>query len=402
MKLALIFLFGVALTLAEDSNVLQEFAANNVHYIGNLYKELAKVHSENLLICPLSIQSLFALISGGARGETARQITSSLRIPEGEEKIKETYRRLGESLQVHDKYTASSANKIYVADGFNISEEYKTTAKKVFGSEIQNIDFTKTKKAVDEINQWVEQKTHDKIKDVVNEYIVDPTTIALFVNALYFQGTWVKKFSKVGEERFDCSSITYLPTKMMRIVETFNYYKSDKLKAKFLELPYEGNDITMTIVLPDEIEGLSSLEANIDQVLVAPKYSPEELEVAIPKFKIETTTELIPILQSLGIKDAFTGAADFSGIGENHDHLSISAALQKAFIEVDENGTTAAAATVVTMSRSGRQDEPNFIANHPFLFYLKHRAYGVFFVGRFAHPKSFITNKNFIVNTSGM
>jgi len=176
---------------------------------------------------------------------------------------------------------------------------------------------------------------------------------------------------------------------MMKIVETFNYYRSDELKAKFLELPYEGNDITMTIVLPDANRGLSALEAHIHQVLVAPKYSPEELQVVIPKFKIDTTTDLIPILQALGITDAFTDAADFSGIGENHEHLSISAAIQKGFIEVDEKGTTAAAATVVTTSRSGREDEPSFIADHPFLFYLKHRVYGVFFVGRYSDPGSF-------------
>lgn len=389
MKFLILLALGVMATQAEQDPVLKEFSDGNVLFTANVYKEMLKTHSGNFLVCPLSVDVVLALVHAGAKGNTAKQLSSGLHLPESHEKISETFTKLSPTLQGNDKYTLSSANKVYVKDSFKISDKFKSTAVDVFKAEIQNIDFTKKEKAAGDMNKWVEEKTHDKIKDLIKPDDLDEDTRAVLINALYFKGAWVKQFSEhlTKKKPFHVSKQKQVDVDMMEITDSFNYYESPELKAKFLEMPYEGGDVTMTFVLPNDVEGLSALESRINEVLVAPKYNWERVHVQLPKYKIESTIQFKPILQALGVVDAFEDFADFTGIGANQEPLKISKVIQKAFIEVEEKGTTAAAATavipIVGLSASIGPIEPpkEFLADHPFLFILKHNN-GILFVGR--------------------
>jgi len=389
----LLLTFGVLSALAEDSSqVLRDFSVGNRQFTANVYSELLKSNSGNFLVCPLSVDVVLALVHAGARGQTAQQLSAGLYLPNSTEKIQEIFTHLAPTLKGNDKYNLSSANKVYVKHDFKIADGFKNTAVNVFDAEIQNIDFSKTEQASAEMNKWVEDKTHDKIKNLIQPDDLDESTRAVLINAMYFHGKWVKEFNEHATRKrpFFLNSKDNVETDMMETTDNFKYYDSPELNAKFLELPYEGDDITMTLVLPNEIEGLSALEANIGKVLEAPNYNTERVNVVIPKFKIETTIQFKPILQALGIKDAFEDIADFSEMSVNHEPLAISKVVQKAFIEVEEKGTTAAAATAVIYqfrSSLARQIEPFlFYADHPFIFYLTHKDSGIMFIGRYNKP----------------
>ena len=386
MKLLLIVAIAVMAVHANDE-LLKEFSDGNRLFSANVYKELKKTNSGNFLVCPLSVDVVLSLVHAGARGDTAKQLSNGLQLPESHEKVQDIFKSLSPKLRGNDKYTLSSANKVYVKDGFQISDDFKKTAVDVYNSEIQNIDFAKSESAAGEINKWVEDKTSNKIKNLIKGDDLNEDTTAVLINALYFKGAWVKQFSEYGTRKqpFHLNKEKQVDVDMMEITEYFDYYEDSK--AKYLEMEYEGKDVSMTFVLPNDIEGLGDLEDNIVDVLSAPKYSKQRVHVQLPKFKIETTIQFKPILQQLGVKDIFEDNADLSGIGAKKEPLKVTKVVQKAFIEVEEKGTTAAAATAVFVSRKSaafRQvDTFEFVANHPFLLILRHKIAGVMFIGRY-------------------
>jgi serpin B len=392
MKLLLLVALGVVSTLADDAQLLKDFTDGNVKFTASVYKELLKSNSGNFLVCPLSVDVVLALVHAGAKGNTAKQLTDGLQLPETPELVQQTFGALAPKLQGNEFYNLSSANKIYVKDSFQISDSYKTTAVNVFQAEIDNIDFTKNEVAAKTMNSWVEKQTHDKIKDLISKDDLDEDTRLVLINAMYFHGNWDSKFEKYATRKRDffLNNNDKVEIDMMEQTHSYKYYESQELNAKFLEMPYKGGDISMTIVLPNDKEGLGALEANIEKVLVQPSYSFERVHVVLPKFKIESTIKFKPILQNLGIVDAFEDNADFTGIGANQEPLKISKVIQKAFIEVEEEGTTAAAATAaIAVSRSGgirKIKQSEFVADHPFVFILSHNSAAHLFVGRYSAP----------------
>ncbi|KAF5285396.1 hypothetical protein FQA39_LY16650 [Lamprigera yunnana] len=335
---------------------------------------MRKTNSGNFLVCPLSIDVVLALVHAGARGNTAKQLSTGLHLPECHSE--------------REGYSLNSANKIYLQDNFKISDDFKSVAVNVFNSDIQNVNFKKNEEAANEINKWVEEQTEDKIRDLINKDDLSEDTRAVLVNALYFNGTWVHQFPKYAttQRPFHSTKDKAVNIDMMENTDYFGYYEDDTLKAKFLEMPYIGSDIFMTIVLPNDIEGLAELEDNLPAVLTEPKYTMERVHVQIPKFKIESTIELIPILKQLGIEDLFDDRSDLTGIGANKESLAVSKVVQKAFIEVQEAGTTAAAATaveIVDRSGSSYYSTTTFWADRPFIFYVRFTNNSVpLFIGR--------------------
>ncbi|KAF2893751.1 hypothetical protein ILUMI_12424 [Ignelater luminosus] len=353
--------------------------------LNGLTPEVSTTKSDNFLVRPFSIQSVFALVNGGARGNTAKKISNTLHIPECEDEVKELFIGLTKTLQANDQNIFSTANKIYLAHYFKIHNDYKTTAVDVFKADIQNINFSKTEEAVDEINRWVEEQTHNKIRKLANPDAIGPNTITVLINALYFQGKWVTEFHEPSKDLFRLNKKDSVSTNMMSVYKQFNYYDNSDLKTKFIELPYKREQVSLTIVLPYEFEGLAELEERISDVFHSQSYFPTFVSLTIPKFKLESLTHLKPVLKNMGIKDAFSGAANFSGIGETQEGLVISEVVQKTFIEVDKKGTTIAAATMVVMElQSHRLDDwIKMVVDHPFIFYLKHKVNGILFVGRY-------------------
>ncbi|KAK5650728.1 hypothetical protein RI129_001757 [Pyrocoelia pectoralis] len=389
MKLFLLIMLAAAVTYA-NNDILQEFSDGNRIFSANVYKEMKKTISGNFLVCPLSVDIILSLVHAGARGNTAKQLSNGLQLPEDHKKVQDIFKELSPKLRGNEKYTLSSANKVYVKDGFKISDDFKSVAVNVFQSEIQNIDFLKSDAAAGEMNKWVEEKTHEKIKNLISKDDLDEDTIAVLINAMYFKGSWVKQFSEYGTRKlpFHTSKENNVDVDMMEITDYYNYYEDLTLNAKFLEMPYEGNDISMTFVLPNDVEGLGALEEKIDAVLATPKYTRERVHVQLPKFKIETTIKFKQILQNLGVKDLFEDNADLSGISANDEQLKVTKVIQKAFIEVEEKGTTAAAATAVFAGlRSSFYEREvklyTFKADHPFIFVLRRINVSILFIGRF-------------------
>ncbi|KAF2893506.1 hypothetical protein ILUMI_12666 [Ignelater luminosus] len=392
---ALLTLGIFSLTQAEESQVLKEFSTGYNRFSAGVYRELLKTNSGNFLVCPLSVDIVLALVDSGAKGQTAKEISETLGLPDSFEKVNEIFTTLAPSLQSNDKYELSSANKVYVKEGFEISNNFKSTAVDVFKAAIQNIDFEESVEAANEINKWVEDKTHEKIKNLISPDYLNELTRCVLVNAIYFRGNWSLPFDeKFTQKRpFYLNANNNIDTDMMLSYGNYyNYYESSELDAKFLELPYEGEDLSLHIVLPNERDGLAALEGKIEDVLIPPKYKSEEVNVGLPRFKIESFIEFKPILKTLGIKLAFEDEADFSGIGANQENLTISNAIQKAFIEVEEKGTTAAAASAVIVAVSAQINPivpKKFYAEHPFIFYLRLNKLGLnLFVGTYKSPQN--------------
>ena len=385
----MLLISGLILALAENTNRFQNFLKGNKAFTADVYTEIAKTTKTNFIASPLSVQIILALARLGARGKTAQELSTALRIPDNVADIEKTFEEITPRLRKSDAYSLASANKIYVKDGLKLNQNYKDSAVKIFQAEIENINFLNSE-TISKINAWIAQNTFNKIQDAIAPNSFNKLTQSLLVNTLYFKGSWDHAFNKIqtGLKPFFLSSTEETEATTMQTSDNFKYAINDDLKAEFLEMHYRGSDISMTIVLPHDTDGLSSIESRLSEVFNDQDYYETEVYVQIPKFKTSSTIQFTSILQNLGIKEGFQNSADFTEMGVTpHSLFKISSILQKALIEVDEEGTVAAAATSVMMIRPMVGRIPvNFIANHPFLYFLKSESVGVLFVGRYVNP----------------
>jgi len=387
-RLFLFILQILTLSLAQQSRVLQEFIVGNYQFSANVYTEVLTHASGNFLICPLSVEIVLGLMKTGAKGRTAQQISKGLHLIDDPENLLQAFSELLPILQLNENYTLSSANKMYIKNGLEINPEFKNTAANIFDTDIQNISFERKQHASSKINKWVKEKTQGKVKNLIKPAALSKNTTSILINAMYFKGTWLKSFDQVATRKgpFYLNNKHYVNVAMMEITDHFFYFENSELNAKFLEMFYEGYDITMTFVLPNDKEGLALLESRIEDVLSLTRhpYEWEVIEVQVPRFKIETTIKFKLILQALGIREPFQDNADFSGITLNAEYLKINELVQKTFIEIDEKGTTAATALAESIDEviTGSVPRKQFIADHPFMYYLSSSA-GIMFVGRY-------------------
>jgi serpin B len=391
MKTLIIMALTLALATAEEV-ALQEFTTGNNLFTAALYKEVLKENQGNFLVSPFSIETVLALTHSGAKDETAYEIRAGLRLPNSTEKTEAVYATLLPTLKGNDKYALHTANKIYVKDGYPLKEDFKNKASTVFQSGIENIEFTQKVDAANTINSWVGKQTNNKIQNLIDPNILGPDTRIILINALYFKGKWVYPFESDSTIKRDFykTAKDVVQVDMMHNTDVYNYYESPELKAKFLEMPYEGDDLSMVIVLPNEKEGLAALESQIEKVFAAPRFTQERVSVSLPKFTVENKIQLKKILQNLGINKAFSDEADLSGLAGKKGDLAISDVIQKAFINVTETGTEAAAATaVIGVDRIGFFGPPYvfyFDVDHPFLFYIVLKENLILFSGRVTNP----------------
>ncbi|RZB38921.1 Serpin domain containing protein [Asbolus verrucosus] len=362
------------------------------------------------MISPFSVETVLALTQSGAKDETAEEIRAGLRLPNSTEKTESVYASLLPNLRGNEHYALHTANKIYVKNSYPLNEGFKNIASNVYQSGIENIDFSQKTEAADSINGWVEKQTEDKIHNLIDPKSLGEDTRVILINALYFKGKWVYPFEPLAtnKQNFYKTASEVVQVDTMHNTDLYYYYESPELNAKFLQLPYEGDDVSMVIVLPNEKEGLAALEGQIENVFAAPKFSLERVSVSLPKFTIENKVQLKKILKNLGVDKAFTDEADLSGIAGKKGELVISDVVQKAFINVTETGTEAAAATagvfrssklffaefawfdVHIVNFSAVEFDPEFdlktfVADHPFLFYIKIKDIALF-AGRVSSP----------------
>ncbi|KAK5639762.1 hypothetical protein RI129_010573 [Pyrocoelia pectoralis] len=381
---------AICMAHSDNSLLLQEFVYGNSEFTADVYKQLTQIKGDdNFLFCPLSALIILGLTQTAARGITAQQLAKGLHLPEDPTIVEQTFQQLLPTLKGNDKYILNSANKVYVKNGYKLREGYKNTAKNSFEAEIQNINFENKQAAANEMNAWVAAKTNDKIRNLIDPSKLTKDSRLMLINALYFKGTWEYTFNTRDtlKRKFFIKSDDQVEVDMMDITKYYKYAWSSELDAQFLEIPYDGEDVSMVIVLPNKIEGLPVLENQINTVLNTTLGLLTEVHLQLPKFKRETKIELTKILQNLGITNAFEDYADFSGFGEpGEEPIKISDVVQKSVIEVDEKGTVAASATAVhgvaTYSLIIKPPPKQFIVNHPFIYFIKSPV-GIMFIGRY-------------------
>ena len=376
--------------------------ANNEFAI-DLYSRY-KSEEGNVFFSPFSISSAIAMTYEGARAETADQIKEVFHFPEDTNLLREAYLSLYNEINREDKkYTLSTANALWAQKDYKFLDEYFSLVDKYYAGKVTNLDFiSKTEEARITINTWVEKKTNNRIKDLIPKGMLSPLSRLVLTNAVYFKGFWFKQFNKdnTKEEDFTISKDSTIKVQMMHLTDmarNLRYAETDNLQI--LELPYEARELSMLILLPKE-DDISSIEAdlNIKNLLKYKKLlKPEKVELSLPRFKFETKYFMAKDLVRMGITDAFTlgidfgGKADFSGMTGDR-LLNISEVIHQAFVEVNEEGTEAAAATAVVMKVgcAGPMPPPVikvFKANHPFIFIIQQQNTGnILFIGRVNNP----------------
>jgi serpin B len=369
---------------------------NNIFAVA-LYGQL-RHQSGNLFFSPESISTALAMAYAGARGSTASEMAKTLHFTLPPDKLHPAMGALLRDLNAtHEGYQLSVANALWAQQGYTFLDDFLSLLKTNYGAGLNQVDFKgATEAARKTINQWVEQKTQDKIKDLLQPGALRSDTRLVLTNAIYFKGDWETQFDKAltKNEDFHLSPAQTTPAPLMHREGRFSYF--DGGTFQILEIPYKSKELSMIVFLPKDAGGLAALEASLTgsnlQQWVGKLASVPKVIVTMPKFKMTRQFELGSTLGAMGMPQAFSGSADFSGM-TGHRDFAISEVIHKAYVDVNEEGTEAAAATAVTMRamamRAPEGPPPVFRADHPFVFMIRDgRTASILFMGRMADPRS--------------
>jgi serpin B len=288
-------------------------------------------------------------------------------------------------------YHLSVANALWGQEGETFLPDFRKLLTENYRAGLRPVDFRSVEQTRRTINSWVEEQTGGKIKNLLQSPYPSPDTSLVLTNAIYFKGGWASPFPKAAskDEMFTVTEDKVVPVPTMHRTGRLNYLDGGDFQA--LELPYAGNDLAMLILLPKKVDGLAEFERSLTAGSLAEslaKLRPHQVEVALPRFRMDSGFELASVLSDMGMPAAF-GKADFSGINGRRD-LFISAVIHKAFVDANEEGTEAAAATAVLVApRAVVRPEPAVIfrADHPFIILIRHNRSGsLLFLGRVINP----------------
>lgn len=370
-----------------------EAARGNTRFACHLYAQL-KDQKGNLFFSPYSISTALAMTSAGARGQTLDQMAAVLHLPK-----KDPHGAMGalqnELSQPNPGYQLVIANRLWPHSGFALLPAFEKLVSTHYRSRLVGIDYGDAEAARKTINDWVAQTTQMKIKNLIPSGILNPNTRLVLTNAIYFQGNWASRFQERATQRAPFTSADGSTTQcqLMNQSGTFSYAALDDIQI--LEMPYAGGRLAMTVLLPANAKALAALESKLDAAHWDPwirSLQPQKVKVSLPRFQVEAPLALNPILERMGMVCAFDpDRSDLSGI-MNVKPLFISAVLHKAFIDVNEKGTEAAAATAVVVATRSAPREPEsivFRADRAFVYVIRDTKTGsVLFLGRLDKPPS--------------
>lgn len=352
----------------------------------------------NVVFSPYSLSVALGMVAAGSRGETARQIAASLRLGVPAAALSARFAELDAKFAATRQAGSvelAIANALWPQQDFTFSPTYLDLVRTQFRGEVRPVDYVaRTEAARQTINQWVAERTAHRIKDLVAPGILSAATRMTLVNAVYFKGKWSQPFDskRTAAAPFFAMNGRTAMTKLMTRRGTFRYAEVDGIQA--LEVPYNGDKLTMLVLLPVRGKGLKTVASAIknngilkwDDALATC-----EVDVFLPKFTFTFERSCVDVLRDMGISDAFDASrADLSGMAGQPGDLVVSAVLHKAFIEVSEEGTEAAAATAGVISITSVPLEPPvlFRADHPFVFLIREReSGGILFMGAVAQPE---------------
>jgi len=381
---------------------IAEVVRGNTEFAFDLYEMIGR-ECGNMIYSPYSISIALAMTYAGARENTAVEMADTMHYTLPEERLHPTLNALEQEIESHADQILGSGNEplrlnvvnsIWGQQAYEFQQPFLDTIARNYGAGLRLVDFvTNPDQCRMTINDWVAQETEDKIQDLIPEDIIDIMTRLILVNAIYFKATWQKEFEPEDTEDgdFHIPDGRTVTVPMMKQTETFGYTEGDGWQA--IQLRYDGDTASMVIILPAEgrfreIESRQDAET-VQNIIDSLDY--RRVNLQMPRFEFESDFSLNQMLEQLGMVDAFDmNAANFAGIDGLPDWLYIKAAIHKAFISVDEEGTEAAAATAVMMAGRGGPpvDEPiDFIANRPFIYLIRDvPTDAILFMGRVMNP----------------
>ncbi|CAO2595705.1 Serpin B6, partial [Lemmus lemmus] len=365
----------------------------------NLLKILGEDSSKNVFFSPMSISSALAMVFMGAKGNTASQMIQALSLDKcsgnGGGDVHQGFQSLlTEVNKTGTQGLLKTANGLFGEKTLDILASFKDSCRKFYEAGMEELDFKgDTEQSRQQINTWVAKKTEGKITELLSPGTVNSDTLLVLVNAIYFKGNWKKQFDKedTREMPFKITMNEEKPVQMMFQKSSFKTTYVEEISTAILLLPYAGSELNMIIMLPDEHVELKTVEKEITyekfiEWTRLDMMDEEEVEVFLPRFKLEENYDMKDFLCKLGMTDAFEDRADFSGISSKQG-LFLSKVVHKSFVEVNEEGTEAAAATSSVVFKSCEDDVPTFCADHPFLFFIRHnKTNSLLFCGRFSSP----------------
>lgn len=372
---------------------VQEVVRANNRFAFKLYSELIKTETGNIFYSPYSIFSALAMTYEGARGKTAEEMRNVFNFPESgvlRPNFAAIYNRIN---MAAEEYELRTGNALWTQKDYPFLEEYLKTVEKYYGGKAAVLDFVhEAEKSRETINAFIEEQTNHKIKDLIPPGVLDELTRLVLTNAIYFKGDWKMAFNEslTMEEDFWMSPDRSVKVQMMhmRPNETVRFNYADTGDLQIIELPYKGGNVSMLIILPENIEAAESFLTMEKLEEYRAQMKEEKLdEICLPKFEVETKYFMQETLSKLGMPTAFTGEADFSGMTGGRD-LFVSQVIHQAYVKVDEKGTEAAAATAVIMRLTAVPETKIFRADRPFIFIIQEKQTGaILFMGRISDPR---------------
>ncbi|AKT42191.1 serpin family protein [Chondromyces crocatus] len=371
-------------------------AQGNTEFALALYQQLRE-DPGNLFYSPYSISSALAMTWAGARGQTEQDMASTLRFTLPQDRLHPAFNALdlaltsrGQGAQGADgqPFRLTVANAVWAQINYSFEAPFLNVLGESYGAGVHVVDFVnKTLEAVDLINGWVEKKTEDRIKDLLSSPPVTPNTRMVLTNAVYFNASWLAQFEEDDTQPGSFTTQAGQSVQVPMMNGTFETTYSEGPGFKAASLPYDGQELDMVLVLPDD---LGTFEQGLDAVRLDQVFSglgPRLVETRMPKFEFASKFSLKDVLSKMGMGIAFSAEADLSGIS-TQEHLSITDVIHQSFVNVSETGTEAAAATAVIIGRdSAPSDMVQFHLDRPFLFFIRDIAtHTVVFAGRVSDP----------------
>lgn len=399
MKNKILFIFisflvlsGTQFKCSEEGDAsINAILEANKKFAFDIYHNL-KVDEGNIFYSPYGLSTALAMTYAGAKGETKSQMAKVLHL---NEKDKDLHKSFGIIQEKFNKLSSEViklelANGLWADRNWKFLDSYFDLINNDYKAVARNIDMQNKVKTAEIINKWTSDKTHGKIDEIVSPDDFDLARLVL-TNAIYFKGTWKYKFDKENTKKnnFFLHDKSKVKVDFMQLSDTLNYFENER--AQVLEIPYSGEDISMILILPDKRSGIRNFEKDFSLEEYERWNSllkPVDINIFIPKFKLEYEKEFKQVLSDLGMPIAFSQAADFSGMTGKLD-LQIDEVKHKSFIEINEEGSEAAAVTVVIMREKSAVIKKAFNANRPFIIIIKENSTNsILFMGRIENPNS--------------
>lgn len=379
---------------------LSQLASDNNAFAFDLYHAAAEGDA-NTMLSPVSVSLALAMTYAGAEGNTAAEMAEALHFTLPDDELHAAFNALDLLLSALDEgedaaedaqpFRLNIANAIWGQGGYPFEQPFLDTLSRHYGAGLRLLDFiSQPEESRLEINRWVEDETEERIRDLVPEGAITPMTRLVLTNAIYFYGAWASQFeeSATTDAPFTLLDGAIVTVPMMRQSEGFAYARGDGFTA--IALPYQNNTTAMLVIMPDDgafADFESALDADAyNEILASLTYG--QVNLALPRWEFEASFGLVPAMQALGMNDAFTASADFTGITTT-EQLLISDIIHKSFVSVDEQGTEAAAATAVIIKATSAmpEDPVEITIDKPFLFTIYEQSTGqVLFIGRVTNP----------------